>query len=225
MQRHANDPEVFIRSMGTRGSLGGVSRSTREAVEILDACGKDVVIIETVGVGQSEIDIVKLADTVCLVLVPGMGDDIQIMKAGIMEIADLFVVNKADRPGVEKVVTEIKLMLDLIGTPDWRPPIYTTVAEKGDGVTELVEGMEEHRKFLKQSSHGEKRMKDKVIQEIKDIMSREIAKKIEHSWENHGADVHVKAVFEKEMDPYTVAHSILKNIISENKLREGASER
>lgn len=225
MQRHANDPEVFIRSMGTRGSLGGVSRSTREAVEILDACGKDVVIIETVGVGQSEIDIVKLADTVCLVLVPGMGDDIQIMKAGIMEIADLFVVNKADRPGVEKVVTEIKLMLDLIGTPDWRPPIYTTVAEKGDGVTELVEGMEEHRKFLKQSSHGEKRMKDKVIQEIKDIMSREIAKKIEHSWENHGADVHVKAVFKKEMDPYTVAHSILKNIISENKLREGASER
>lgn len=214
MQRHANDPDVYIRSMGTRGSLGGVSRSTREAVKILDACGKDVVIIETVGVGQSEIDIVKLADTVCLVLVPGMGDDIQIMKAGIMEIADIFVVNKADRPGAEKIETEVKLMLDLIGKTDWFPPIHMTVAEKGDGVAELVEGIEKHGAFLKQSIHGIKKQKRKLTEEIKDILSRDIAKNVEKAWERQGTDDKIEAILGKELDPYTVAQNILNNIVT-----------
>lgn len=121
MQSHALDPDVFIRSMGTRGSLGGLSRAAYEAAMILDACGKDVIFIETVGVGQSEVDIVKIADTVCLLLVPGMGDDVQIMKAGIMEIADVFVINKADREGADRLVAEVNVMLDLCGSMAWRP--------------------------------------------------------------------------------------------------------
>jgi LAO/AO transport system kinase len=213
MQRHANDKDVFIRSMGTRGSLGGVSRSTREAVKILDACGKDVILIETVGVGQSEIDIVKLADTVCLVLVPGMGDDIQIMKAGIMEIADVFVVNKADRPGAEKIVAEVKLMLDLIGKTAWYPPINMTVAEKGDGVAELVEGIEKHHEFLKESAQGLRKQKNKVVEEVREILSRDIAKKVEKAWQNQGTNEHIEAILEKETDPYTVAHAILHDVV------------
>ena len=138
MQQHAVDPDIFIRSMGTRGSLGGLSRSTQEAALILDACGKDIVIIETVGVGQSEVDIVKIADTVGLILVPGMGDDIQVMKAGIMEIADVFIVNKADRDGADRVSTEVNMMLDLLGMRPWRPPVLKTVAERGEGVKEVV---------------------------------------------------------------------------------------
>ncbi len=133
MQRHTGDQGVYIRSMGTRGSLGGLSRGTREAVLLLDACGKDVIIIETVGVGQSEVDIIKIADTVCVVLVPGMGDDIQIMKAGIMEIANVFAINKADKPGVDRVAAEVRLMLELVRDKPWTPPVHLTVAENAPG--------------------------------------------------------------------------------------------
>ncbi len=142
MQAHSLDPGVFIRSMGTRGSLGGLSRGTYEAALILDACGKDVVLIETVGVGQSEIDIIKIADTVVLLLVPGMGDDIQIMKAGIMEIADVFIVNKADREGSERITREVNIMLDLQEERSWRPPVIPTIAENGEGVAKAAEALQ-----------------------------------------------------------------------------------
>lgn len=151
MQRHTGDDGVYIRSMGTRGSLGGLSRGTREAVLLLDACGKDVIVIETVGVGQSEVDIIKLADTVCVVLVPGMGDDIQIMKAGIMEIADVFAINKADKPGVDRVAAEVRLMLDLVKNRPWTPPVHLTIAENGDGVDEFAESILKHHDFIKNS--------------------------------------------------------------------------
>ena len=136
---------VFIRSMGTRGSLGGLSKKTADVVKLMDAFGMDLVIIETVGVGQSEVDIVKNADTTLVVLVPGLGDDIQAIKAGILEIGDVFAINKADRDGCDKLNVEIEMMLDLDSRElDWRPPIKRTIASKDVGVDELVEALDEH---------------------------------------------------------------------------------
>ena len=133
------DEGVFIRSMGTRGSLGGLSHKTADAVKIMDAAGKDVIIVETVGVGQSEVDIVKAADTTLVVVVPGLGDDIQAIKAGILEIADIFTINKADRDGADKLNVELEMMLDLYQDKlDWRPPIKRTVAHRNEGIAELV---------------------------------------------------------------------------------------
>jgi LAO/AO transport system kinase len=158
MSRHFNDPGVFIRSMATRGALGGISRATYDAVTILEASGCDVVIIETVGVGQDEIDIVNTAHTSAVVLVPGMGDDVQAIKAGILEIGDIFVVNKADRPGTERLVTELGMMLDLAPQTDgWRPPVIKTIASEGEGVEELAAAIEEHGGFLKSEGFGRKK--------------------------------------------------------------------
>ncbi|HPI97844.1 MAG TPA: methylmalonyl Co-A mutase-associated GTPase MeaB, partial [Synergistales bacterium] len=176
MQKHSVDRNVYIRSMGSRGSLGGLSKSTYEAALILDACGKDIIFIETVGVGQSEVDIMKIADTVCLVLVPGMGDDIQIMKAGIMEIADIFVVNKADREGVERVVSEVKMTLDLVQKRSWIPPVHTTIAEKGNGIPELTASISNHHEFLAISREGLEKRRNRLITEVEEILQREIAR-------------------------------------------------
>ena len=149
------DPGVFIRSLSTRGALGGLSRATFDAAMILDAYGCDVVIVETVGAGQSEVDIVRVAHTTAVINIPGSGDDIQAIKAGILEIGDVFIVNKADRPGVERVVGELEAMLSLDedwahrDDPDvWRRPILVTIARDGDGITEVVDAFEEHREFL-----------------------------------------------------------------------------
>jgi LAO/AO transport system kinase len=142
MQGHAEDPDVFIRSMASRGHLGGLSRAASDAVDLMDAAGYDPVLIETVGVGQDEIEIARAADVVTVVLVPGMGDDIQAIKAGILEIADLFVINKADRPGADKVATELEAMMALVSTVSSpRPPIYRTVATSGEGVSALRDGL------------------------------------------------------------------------------------
>jgi len=169
MQRHTGDQGVYIRSMGTRGSLGGLSRGTREAVLLLDACGKDVIIIETVGVGQSEVDIIKIADTVCVVLVPGMGDDIQIMKAGIMEIANVFAINKADKPGVDRVAAEVRLMLELVRDKAWTPPVHLTVAENGTGVEEFAASIMKHHEFVKNSPEGTRFEFRRLSSEVEDI--------------------------------------------------------
>ncbi|MCP3980031.1 MAG: methylmalonyl Co-A mutase-associated GTPase MeaB [bacterium] len=143
MQEHAGDEGVFIRSMATRGHLGGLSRSTNDAIDLMDAAGYDPVLVETVGVGQDEIDIVRTADVVAVVLVPGMGDDIQAIKAGILEIADLFVINKADRVGADRLQSELDYMLSLVGPGDRpKPPILRTVAVRGDGVAELQQQLE-----------------------------------------------------------------------------------
>ena len=141
MQAHAGDPDVFIRSMATRGHLGGLARATGEVAVVLDAAGKDIVIIETVGVGQDEVDIVRTADISIVTIVPGTGDEVQALKAGIMEIADIFVVNKADREGADRTVTSIEAMLSLhtFADGDWRPPILKTEATSGRGVPELLE--------------------------------------------------------------------------------------
>lgn len=216
MQKHSVDPMVYIRSMGTRGSLGGLSKSTYEAAMILDACGKDVIFIETVGVGQSEIDIVKIADSVCLVLVPGMGDDIQIMKAGIMEIADVFVVNKADREGFERIVSEVRVMLDLAKKRAWQVPVLTTVAEKGSGVPELSQALTEHGEFLSMSHEGKERQLNRVHIEVEEILQREIARFAEKTWTEYSTVELMNSLLERKTDPYTVAGKILEKIFLNN---------
>jgi LAO/AO transport system kinase len=215
MQQHAVDPDVFIRSMGTRGSLGGLSRSTQEAALILDACGKDVVIIETVGVGQSEVDIVKIADTVGLILVPGMGDDIQVMKAGIMEIADVFIVNKADRDGADRVSTEVNMMLDLLGMRPWRPPVLKTIAERGEGVKEVVSEMIRHADFLRVSEEGRRRKWQRLGMEVEEILRREIASLVESAWEKEKSPELFESLAGRKTNPYEVAERVLGNILTD----------
>ncbi|MDQ2980430.1 MAG: methylmalonyl Co-A mutase-associated GTPase MeaB, partial [Acidobacteriota bacterium] len=161
------DPGVFIRSMATRGALGGLSRATWDAVDVLDAAGFDVVVIETVGVGQGEVDIVKAAETVAVVLVPGSGDEIQAIKAGILEIGDVFVVNKADREGADRTEAELSMMLD--GTPGtgWRPPIVRTIARANQGVPETIAALDAHAEFLgaagERLRRGKRRARARVL--------------------------------------------------------------
>lgn len=212
MQRHTGDEGVYIRSMGTRGSLGGLSRGTREAVLLLDACGKDVIIIETVGVGQSEVDIIKLADTVCVVLVPGMGDDIQIMKAGIMEIADVFAINKADKPGVDRVAAEVRLMLDLVKNRPWTPPVHLTIAENGTGVDEFAESILKHHDFIKNSPEGAKVEQRRLSSEVEDILLKNLSRRTEKIWKNHMDEELMKKLAARETNPYLVAADILKKL-------------
>ena len=157
------DPHVFIRSMATRGFLGGLAKATNDAVDILDAAGFDVVLVETVGVGQDEVEVVRTVQTNLVVLVPGMGDDIQAIKAGIMEIGDVFVVNKADRPGADKTVTEITMMMSLVEEHgDWIPPIVKTVASKSSGIDELDAAIVKHYDYLAASGELDRRNRDRV---------------------------------------------------------------
>ncbi|MDQ2980419.1 MAG: methylmalonyl Co-A mutase-associated GTPase MeaB, partial [Acidobacteriota bacterium] len=151
------DPGVFIRSMATRGSLGGLARATSDAVDVLDAAGFDIVMIETVGVGQDEVDIVKAAETTAVVLVPGLGDDIQAIKAGILEIADVFVVNKSDREGAARTEAELAMMLDLTPPSGWRPPIVRTVAPANQGIGEVGAAFAAHEAFLRSGGEGGRR--------------------------------------------------------------------
>jgi len=157
------DPGVFIRSMATRGFLGGLAKATNDAVDILDAAGFDIVLVETVGVGQDEVEVVRTVQTNLVVLVPGMGDDIQAIKAGIMEIGDVFVVNKADRPGADKTVTEVTMMMSLVEEHgDWVPPIIKTVASKSQGIAELDEAVVKHYDYLAASGELDRRNRDRV---------------------------------------------------------------
>ena len=168
MQRHALDEKVFIRSMGARGHLGGLSLATREAIRLLGAFGFDQVILETVGVGQSELEVAAVADTTVVVLTPNLGDSVQMIKAGILEIADVFAVNKADIEGHARVVTELRTMMNMGPKGDWRPPIVTTVAIKGQGVDELWEAVLQHRRHLEKSGLArdlnERRLRDETAE-------------------------------------------------------------
>lgn len=206
---------VFIRSMGTRGSLGGLSKKTSDAVKLMDAFGMDLVIIETVGVGQSEVDIVKNADSVLVVLVPGLGDDIQAIKAGILEIGDVFAINKADRDGCDKLNVEIEMMLDLDSREvKWRPPIKRTIASKDEGVDELVEALDEHFEFLEDSDELTVRRQDRTRNEIIVMINEQIGRRV--------ADVvvasddfnsQVDAVNQRQNDPYTVVNKVLADVL------------
>ena len=213
MQGHALDENVFIRSMGSRGHLGGVSRSTHEAALILDACGFDIVLIETVGVGQSEVDIIKIADTVCLVLVPGMGDDVQIMKAGIMEIADAFVVNKADKEGADKVAADVQVMLKMLKEKDWIPPVTLVSSRENTGVEEVKNILNDHWNYLNTSNEGKKRRFMQLEMEVEAVLRGEISIMTEKLWKKHKEAGVVEDLAARKTDPYTLAGEIISQII------------
>ena len=209
------DEGIFVRSMATRGSLGGLSQKSGDAVKLMDAYGTDVIIVETVGVGQSEVDIVKTADTTMVVVVPGLGDDIQAIKAGILEIGDLFTINKADREGVDKLNIEIEMMLELNQeSVEWRPPINRTVASKDEGITEVVDSIEEHKKFLFQTGKIEKiranRIKSEVTAMVNDRISRYVDAKVVATDEFANT---VTKLQNREVDPYSVVDKIVDSVL------------
>jgi LAO/AO transport system kinase len=212
MQRHSVDPGVFIRSMATRGHLGGLARATNDVVDILDAAGKDYVLIETVGAGQDEVDVVRAAHTSIVVAVPGMGDDIQAIKAGVMEIGDLFVVNKADRDGADKAAMEIEMALHLgEATEGWRPRVLKTVALKAEGVAELTQAILEHQAFLQQ--HEGRREKGRgrsrwVFHEL--LQERVTTRVIEKAASNGTLDRLIERIETRETDPYTAVEEVLR---------------
>jgi GTPase len=210
MQDITSDEGVFVRSMATRGTLGGLTKATADTIKILDAFGKDFIIIETVGVGQDEVDIVKTADTTILISVPGLGDDIQALKAGIMEIADIFVVNKADREGADRVITELSLMLDLSPVKSaWRPPILKTVGTLGEGIFELAEKILAHRKFLEEGEGLLKKRNSRAREEIINLIEKEISKYIYKMLKYDVAfDEVIEKVVAREKDPYSYAQTI-----------------
>jgi len=213
MQDLSTDQGVFIRSMGTRGHLGGLSPATQATVKILDALGKDIIFIETVGVGQAEVDIVKVADTVVLITMPGMGDDIQIIKAGIMEIGDIFVINKADKEGCERLVTEIEMMLDLNQNGKWRPPVLKTIATKDVGIQELWQEINHHIKYLKESGELEQRRRESAKKEIFDLVQEKWKEILSNSISNGLLDEIVTKVVKRDEDPYTAVRKLSEILI------------
>ena len=180
MQRHSTDQGVYIRSLATRGHFGGLTQSTRSAIDVLDAMGKDYILVETVGVGQDEVDIVKNAHTTVIVVVPGMGDDIQALKAGILEVGDIFVINKADREGVDRTLTDLRVMINMdkekYKEGKWKPPIIKTQAVFDNGIDELIEEIDNHREFLKKADgniYAGKR-KNKIREELTDMVKARV---------------------------------------------------
>ena len=216
MQAHAGDSGVFIRSMATRGHMGGLARATSDAALVLDAAGKSLVIIETVGVGQDEVDIVRTADISVVVLVPGTGDDVQALKAGIMEIADIFVVNKCDRDGADRMVTSIEsnLALQSLGEGEWRPPIVKTEATTGKGVPELWQTIKAFR------AHSEgtraKRLKARNEFRLRDLLTHRFMEHVEHGLLGKGEfETLVERIARREVDPYTAASDILSRALKQ----------
>jgi LAO/AO transport system kinase len=215
MQAHAQDEGVFIRSMATRGHLGGLARATSDAALVLDAAGKDTIIIETVGVGQDEVDIIRTADISIVTLVPGTGDEVQALKAGIMEIADIFVVNKADREGADRLVSavEANLALHTYASGEWRPPVVKTIATSGQGVDELVATIDRYRAHSsgrdegRRKTRSEYRLRELVAQRFMDHLERHVLAKGELA----GL---VDRIAAREMDPYTAAAELLRRALA-----------
>lgn len=215
MQEHATDPEVFIRSMATRGHLGGLSWSAPQALRVLDGAGCEVILVETVGVGQSEVEVAAQADTTVVLLAPGMGDGIQAAKAGILEIGDVFVVNKADRDGADATARELNHMLGLgeaRGAGDWRPPIVKTVAARGEGIDEVVEALEKHRAWLAETGELTVRRRRRAADEIEAIALSALRARI---GDLHG-DRHLSSLAERvadgTLDPYGAADQLVASL-------------
>ncbi len=212
MMRAEEEGQIYIRSMATRGSLGGISRATIEAVQVLDAAGFDIVIIETVGVGQAEVDIVKAAHTTVVVLVPGMGDSVQAIKAGILEIADLFVINKADREGADILHRDLRLMLSLAEEVEeraWKPEIVHTVATKGEGTSKLISQIQLHSEWIKNSELGHLRAQQMMESTLKSFVSDELS---ERYLKNTALITSLaKKCLLRKLDPYTAAKTLIKS--------------
>ena len=211
MQAHAGDDGVFVRSMASRGRLGGLSRATADAALVLDAAGFDVIVIETVGVGQAEVEISRAADVTLVVTMPGGGDGVQALKAGVMEIADVFVVNKADQAGADRAAAEIEAVLGLneYGPGDWRPPVLRTRATEGRGVEEVVEAVGRFR--ARGGDGAEERRRARVRARVRELVSRRFLEHAEHrALEPGGFDGFVDRVADRVIDPYTAAERILE---------------
>lgn len=225
MKENFNLENVFIRSMANRGQLGGLARATEDVIKILDAYGCDIIIVETVGVGQSEVDIFRSAETVIVLLVPGLGDDIQAIKAGIMEITDIFVVNKMDLPGADKKVAELKQMLELknsfkydnnqkyqsLKSVRWSPEIIKVNSKTGENFSKLLEIINKHREFLRNSGILEDFLKDRIKNEARQILKHKLSKKIEQILNSDELiNGFIKKAIEKQIDPYSMANELIR---------------
>ncbi len=215
MQSHSTDEGVFIRSMATRGQMGGLARSTIDVVKVLDAMGYEIIIIETVGIGQDEVDIIRVAHTCVLVVIPGMGDDIQAIKAGVIEIADIFAINKCDRNGVEQLVNEIETLLEMkkYGKDQWRPVIVRTQANIGKGIDELAMQIYKHRDYIFHWQKSEQYKKERARMEFLNIIEGMIRRKVK-SLINKKLDEIVIEISERGNNPYIIAEGILGKAIS-----------
>ncbi|HEX9110935.1 MAG TPA: methylmalonyl Co-A mutase-associated GTPase MeaB [Terriglobales bacterium] len=212
MQDHYSDPGIYIRSMATRGSLGGLARTTADVATVLDASGRDRILIETVGVGQDEVEIVRLADVTVVILVPGMGDDVQTIKAGIMEIADIFVINKSDREGAERVEREVRAMQSLDMRKDgWTPPVVKTVASEGKGTAEVAAAIADYEVYLQRENLALKKnvenWQERLIEMLRDAMLEEARGRMDGgSLERYAAEI-----AEHKRDPYTLVEEIVRS--------------
>jgi len=211
MQEHSSDAGIYIRSMATRGSLGGLARTTADVSTILDASGRDLIMIETVGVGQDEVDIVRLADITVVILVPGMGDDVQSIKAGIMEIADIFVINKSDREGAERVEREIRALQSLaVRTDNWTPPIVKTVATDGTGIPELAAAIRDYQAHLQRENLVLKRNIENWQARLVEMLRDAMLEKARHQLGDREMAHYAAEVAEHKRDPYTLVEEIVQ---------------
>jgi LAO/AO transport system kinase len=212
MQRHATDEGVFIRSLATRGCLGGLTRSTQDIVNVMDAMGKDIILVETVGVGQDEVEIVNTAHTSIVILVPGLGDDIQAIKAGIIEIGDIFVINKCDREGADKMERDLRMVLEMGRRRDdnWEPLIFKTEAILGKGIFELVYGIYRHKQTLEQNNFFEKKLKERTKTTFLEILQSEVMAHFLEKMEKEGQwDKIIDDLMNRRTDPYSVAEKFM----------------
>ncbi len=210
MQEHFSDPGIYIRSMATRGSLGGLARTTADVATVLDAAGRDLIMIETVGVGQDEVDIVRLADVTIVILVPGMGDDVQTIKAGIMEIADIFVINKSDREGAERVEREIRALQSLaVRSDNWTPPIVKTVASEGAGIAELAAAIRDYEAYLQKENlilqKKAQNWQDRLVEMLRDALLERAREQLG----NGAVAGYAAEVAEHKRDPYSLVEEIV----------------
>jgi LAO/AO transport system kinase len=212
MQRHATDEGVFIRSLATRGCLGGLTRSTQDIINVMDAMGKDIILVETVGVGQDEVEIVNTAHTSIVILVPGLGDDIQAIKAGIIEIGDIFVINKCDREGADKIERDLRMVLEMGRKRDdaWDPLIFRTEAILGKGIFELVYGMYRHKQALEKNKALEKKLRERTKTTFLEVLESEVMAHFMEKIEKEGDwDKIIDDLMHRRTDPYSVAEKVM----------------
>jgi len=210
MREQFLDHGVFIRSMASRGHAGGLARATARVVNVLDALGTDVVLVETVGVGQEEVDVIRVVDTVCLVTVPGLGDDIQAIKAGVLEIADVLVVNKADRPGADEAARDLAQMLSLAKDRPWKTPILRTSAQSGDGVPQLVEAIDRHRAWSRESGENLDRRRAAARSEVEALLQEALLRELAGRVGESRLDAAVARVADRSLDPYAAVEELLR---------------
>jgi LAO/AO transport system kinase len=210
MRERFLDDGVFIRSMASRGHAGGLARATSRVVNVLDGLGTDVVLVETVGVGQEEVDVIRVVDTVCLVTVPGLGDDIQAIKAGILEIADVLVVNKADRPGADETARDLAQMLSLAKDRPWKTPIVRTSAQSGEGLPQLMEAIDKHRGWSRESGEYLERRRAAARAEVEALLREGLLRELEGRVGDARLDAAIARVAERSLDPYAAVEELLR---------------